>query len=361
MDISCEVIQDLLPLYAEDLVSVPTRELVEGHLCQCEGCTRELNSLKKTQTVPVNVGIGALQRVKHSIKVRKMLTVLAVLATLLSVVLSVCVFMVTPIYLPADKAIEDVYLQEDGALVIDYARGYVGSTGIGSPQGGMEFFCSSNRFEWLKGRCIDRKLESMTQAQKEEFIKERYQTDVVTKEQLDRFYDREKQYYLVDEQGVGLISSIPLEMYPYLGRNPIDVEKYSEAEHDYDIAYLKSDGTVDTFLWNGTGSENGLTHCFDTGTYLWAEAFFGSIVAAIALFTWHRFSKKPREWQIILSLALGSIAYTVGLVSNCSFDFAALQMSHAWMEYVTMEAPVVFFTAVLWRQIFRLKKQDKGL
>ena len=42
MDISCDVIQDILPLYAEDLASPATRELVESHLSGCEGCSQEL-------------------------------------------------------------------------------------------------------------------------------------------------------------------------------------------------------------------------------------------------------------------------------------------------------------------------------
>ena len=32
MDISCDVIRDLLPLYAEDMVSEDSKWLVDGHL-----------------------------------------------------------------------------------------------------------------------------------------------------------------------------------------------------------------------------------------------------------------------------------------------------------------------------------------
>ena len=46
MKISCNIIRDLLPLYAEDLASEDTRLLVEEHLCDCETCSWELDSVK---------------------------------------------------------------------------------------------------------------------------------------------------------------------------------------------------------------------------------------------------------------------------------------------------------------------------
>ena len=42
MNISCDVIRDLLPLYAENMVSTATRNLVEDHLCGCDQCTATL-------------------------------------------------------------------------------------------------------------------------------------------------------------------------------------------------------------------------------------------------------------------------------------------------------------------------------
>ena len=45
MEISCDIIKDILPLYAEDMVSNATREMVDEHLCKCDDCTKELASL----------------------------------------------------------------------------------------------------------------------------------------------------------------------------------------------------------------------------------------------------------------------------------------------------------------------------
>jgi len=38
MNISCEIIRDLLPLYVDDVCSDDSRELVEHHLRDCESC-----------------------------------------------------------------------------------------------------------------------------------------------------------------------------------------------------------------------------------------------------------------------------------------------------------------------------------
>ena len=52
MKLSCDIIRDLLPLYAEELASTDSRGAVEEHLCECEGCRAELDALKKPVPVP---------------------------------------------------------------------------------------------------------------------------------------------------------------------------------------------------------------------------------------------------------------------------------------------------------------------
>ena len=50
MKVTCEIIEDLLPLYADNVCSVQSRQAVEQHLQQCERCRTALES---TQSVPV--------------------------------------------------------------------------------------------------------------------------------------------------------------------------------------------------------------------------------------------------------------------------------------------------------------------
>ena len=47
--INCNVIQDILPLYIDDVVSDDTKELVEEHLQNCEICHRY--TMRQRQTL----------------------------------------------------------------------------------------------------------------------------------------------------------------------------------------------------------------------------------------------------------------------------------------------------------------------
>ena len=42
----CSIVQDLLPLYIEEMLQPDTVEYVEDHLSGCEGCTSLLAELK---------------------------------------------------------------------------------------------------------------------------------------------------------------------------------------------------------------------------------------------------------------------------------------------------------------------------
>ena len=62
MNISCDVIRDLLPLYAEDMVSRDSARLVEEHLKSCPSCAKELEALRQ-QAIPIPRETG--QDLKH--------------------------------------------------------------------------------------------------------------------------------------------------------------------------------------------------------------------------------------------------------------------------------------------------------
>ena len=53
---NCKVIQDLLPLYIDDVVSEESVALVEDHLKECNDCTAMYRAMKNVQpTNPVEV------------------------------------------------------------------------------------------------------------------------------------------------------------------------------------------------------------------------------------------------------------------------------------------------------------------
>ncbi len=49
MTLNCDVIRDLLPLYADDICSRESRKIVEEHIKSCEKCQKELKSLQNDE------------------------------------------------------------------------------------------------------------------------------------------------------------------------------------------------------------------------------------------------------------------------------------------------------------------------
>lgn len=51
--ISCDIIQDLLPLYYDDICSEASRELMEEHLAGCADCRASLVQVKSNLSLPI--------------------------------------------------------------------------------------------------------------------------------------------------------------------------------------------------------------------------------------------------------------------------------------------------------------------
>ena len=51
MKTNCKVIEDLLPLYIDEVCSDESKRLVEEHLEECDACSAKLNAQKATITV----------------------------------------------------------------------------------------------------------------------------------------------------------------------------------------------------------------------------------------------------------------------------------------------------------------------
>lgn len=73
MKISCKVIQDLLPLYAEKMTSDESNLLIEEHIADCNKCKNMLNSIKvnMTKNKPDTDGSVSLKFIQKNIKKRK--------------------------------------------------------------------------------------------------------------------------------------------------------------------------------------------------------------------------------------------------------------------------------------------------
>ena len=131
MKICCDVIRDILPLYAEDLASEDTKQLVDEHLCGCDECTRELGILKKVQVIPVDADTAGLKKVKKTIVIRRIVAVLTALLMVLSIYTCFIMLMDAKIYLKAEDIVESVEAREDGTIRIHWKYVITGCGSVG--------------------------------------------------------------------------------------------------------------------------------------------------------------------------------------------------------------------------------------
>lgn len=108
MEIFCDMIRDLLPLYAEDMVSPATKEAVRSHLAECPACAGWMEENCREISLPAQDAGGAMHRVEQSIRRRRRNTAVFAMLLALTVSMWLYLFLNRREYLPADRAVAAV-------------------------------------------------------------------------------------------------------------------------------------------------------------------------------------------------------------------------------------------------------------
>lgn len=118
--VSCNVIQDLIPLYVEELLSEDSRKLVETHLDECEACSKELDILQSMDTVPIETDIQPLQKIQKTIQKKKWYAVLIAILMTLSIGTLIVIFTTAPEYLPYSSEVVTINEMENEVLSVEF-------------------------------------------------------------------------------------------------------------------------------------------------------------------------------------------------------------------------------------------------
>ena len=102
MSKDCSIVQDLLPLYAEDMLREETKKFVDGHLAQCAACRAELDALKADMK-PAPVSAQPLRDLKRQLRRKKLTAVLLAVALALTLATAGFAYLTAPQYLPYDE------------------------------------------------------------------------------------------------------------------------------------------------------------------------------------------------------------------------------------------------------------------
>lgn len=151
MKISCDVIRDLLPLYAEDMVSADSKKIVEDHLRGCPSCVKALNELREP-VIDITTELHGMEVVKERIRTRRNLAVGTAILLIISILLSVFVYLTVPVLLTAEEAIESVTALEDGRIKVQYTETVGGRFNWGHGRGYRALLCYTVRFRELLPR-----------------------------------------------------------------------------------------------------------------------------------------------------------------------------------------------------------------
>ena len=127
MNKDCSIVQDLLPLYEEDMLREETKEFVDGHLVQCAACRAELDALK-ADVKPAPVSAQPLRDLKRQLRRKKLTAVLLAVALALTLATAGFAYLTAPQYLPYDET-EWTVARADGAVT---AEGLADLSGVES-------------------------------------------------------------------------------------------------------------------------------------------------------------------------------------------------------------------------------------
>ena len=342
MKISCNIIRDLLPLYAEDLASEDTRALVDNHLCDCESCTEFLKEIKKNTPVPMETETETLNKVKKTIIRRRGLSIMASVFTLITLASLVFTFLFTPFQLTMEQALDDFYVREDGAVVIDYSPYVIGRSLSGMNENWF-IHQYSTRYDVWKG-------------DNRKSIEELYGSDGIITEEEKRRYENIDVVYGTWESADGKVKSdAPI---PWLE----DAVMVSGG-NDWNWWYFDPTGLGNDILLYDAGKEFPLKEDRIHFAPMYPILFFGGICIALSLFALHRFAKKPwlKELSMRFLILMSSLVVSILFVSNGRiFTSYVGVINQYWGWFISMNAAFLTLTTLFWRQLYLLNRQDKA-
>ena len=149
MKLSCDIIRDLLPLYAEELASGDSQEAVREHLDGCEDCRRTYEKMKESPVIiPEAPGLNTVRR---GLWRRRLLTALCAVLIVCMVGCWFLSWLTAPIYLD-ESVITEILDNGDGTVTVSMDAAAVGRNTfqfeVHSSEAGETFIIWTSR--WLE-------------------------------------------------------------------------------------------------------------------------------------------------------------------------------------------------------------------
>lgn len=118
MEVNCKIVQDLLPLYAETMLSPESAAAVEDHVAHCESCAGLLAALKQPAQV-TETPKEAFQKLSTRIRRRRWTAVAFGVSLTAALLLGLFTWLYQPQYLTAQEAIAGV-TEANGIVTVEF-------------------------------------------------------------------------------------------------------------------------------------------------------------------------------------------------------------------------------------------------
>lgn len=116
----CNIIRDLLPLYAENMVRSDTADFVEEHLNGCEACQKEFQHMKEQQPRQEINDAAPLLKLSRKMKVKRIQTIALTAVFVIALFTSAFAVLDAPIYFPYSEGLVALEQQGDKGILLTF-------------------------------------------------------------------------------------------------------------------------------------------------------------------------------------------------------------------------------------------------
>ena len=112
---NCDIIRDLLPLYADSVCSEESKKAVNDHLAECSACREMLNKMNQKVAVAAEKDISAIKKIKKRIRLGKVAAITVAVILLAGGLFGGYIWAVTDCSMDYEKynLAESLHVEED--------------------------------------------------------------------------------------------------------------------------------------------------------------------------------------------------------------------------------------------------------
>ncbi|MBQ8830752.1 MAG: zf-HC2 domain-containing protein [Oscillospiraceae bacterium] len=116
----CNIIRDVLPLYAESMVSEDTKAFVEGHLKGCDECRKELEMINKPEIIQTACDAVPLAGIRKKLVMKRIQTVVLSVIMVLAIAVVAFSYITKPIHFEYTDDLITVTETGDGGVLLTF-------------------------------------------------------------------------------------------------------------------------------------------------------------------------------------------------------------------------------------------------